>query len=547
MHLFSEILFTIFQKLIKVLSLYRLARFSKLYNSGCWLQNKPKVLILGSSFAMTSVVPHQIVQLNSQYKLEDIANFGQSMGGPYEMYLSVKKNLHLLDELDYVYIGLDPHILGEKFFHYMHVEKQFVSMKQWKYLFKNHTKYMQKYHPHIQIHAFSPLYFLKSMFTTHCKEEGLFRGYKPRYHTSIQSYEEHKIASYTYEPLELFPVSKFSIYYLKQLQKCIQTHSTAKVRYMLSPSYDWQEGYSKYCGEYDKQLTDLLQKNLGDIEIVGSLYKEDFALKKYDFFDNRHLSHMGALKYTSALFSDMRQNAQAPIKALTSYRLKVQYPLNMDSFTKNLELLKEQLDRYIQDKEATVLFGLTNLSRCIMSLLDANLQNSVICDSSGYLATAPEFLYDSFVTNKKMLHINSLKNHEYDSVIICNFMHWNKQYAMLLQHEVDATKIFLLHPSFDRNYFHMQVNMLFSLVNYLASTFKVLYIVDESLSLTLVGRLLAKRCRVVCFHNQSILTSVQMDNDEKSAYIMLENSKDVASHLEDSCNISFENIIILRL
>ena len=548
MHLLNEIVFSILQKLIKVLSLYKLAIFSRLYDNGCWLKNKPKILILGSSFAMTSVVPHQIVRLNPQYKIEDIANLGQSMGGPYEMYLSLRKNMHLLDELEYVYVGLDPHILGEKFFHYMHVEKQFVSLQQWKYLFENHSRYMHKYHPHIQINMFSPFYFFKSMFTKHCKEEGFFYGYKPRFHAHIKSYEQNKIASYTYEPLELFPVSKFSIYYLQELKELIQTHSKAKIRYMLSPSYDWQEGYVNYCGEYDKQLVSLLKDNLEDMEIVGSLYKEDFELKKYDFFDNRHLSHMGAIKYTSALFSDMSQENRSPLKALSIYRLSVRCPFAMDSFAQNIEILKRQLDIYMRDKEAIVLFGFTNLSRCIMSLLDTKLYNSVICDSSMYLGTSPEFVYDSFITNKSMLHISSLEHYSYDGVIICNFMKWDQQQALLLKHNVDDKKIFLLkNDNFDRSYFQMQVNMLFSLVNYLASSFKVLYIIGDSLTLVLVGRLLEKRCSVVYVSAKDILESTQLNSSKTSAYVTAENDKDIEVYLQHGCNISFENIITIKL
>jgi hypothetical protein len=548
MHLLSEIIFTLLQKLIRVLSLYKLAILSKIYDGGCWLQNKPKVLILGSSFAMTSIVPHQIVRLQPQYKIEDIANFGQSMGGPYEMYISCKKNSHLLDALEYVYIGLDPHILGEKFFHYMHVEKQLVSLSQWKYLFENHARYMEKYHPQIQIDALTPFVFVKSIFTNHCKEAGLFRGYKPRYYSHIKSYEPSKIASYTYEPLELFPVSEFSIFYLKELSKLIEANSNAKIRYMLSPSYDWQEGYERFCKAYDTQLTDLLQKSLGDIEIIGSLYKEDFGLKKYDFFDNRHLSHMGALKYTSALFSDMAQVRKAPLQALTSYRMQVKTSLVIDSFTKNLEFLKKELNDYMQDKQHVVLFGFTNLSRCIMSLLDATLERCVVCDSSLYLGTAPEFLVDSFVVEKCMLHVSELKNHTYDGVVICNFMKWEQQHGMLLKHAVQDAKIFSLqNDGFDRNYFHMQVNMVFSLVNYLASTFKVLYIVDESLALTLVARLLAKRCGVVLLHKSDILEATQVDKSDTSAYVMSEMCEDVVQHLQDNCEIDFENIIILRV
>jgi hypothetical protein len=548
MILFNSIIFTFFQKTIQYLKLYKITLFTSVYDNACWIKNRPKVVILGSSFAMTSIIPKEISRLNPKYKESEIVNFGQSMSGPYEMYITLKKHQNLLSDLEYVYIGIDPHILGEKFYHYMEVEKQFVTLTQWDYMFKNHTSYMKKYHPSIKLDIFSPIKFLMSIFTKVCKKNSSFSGYQPRLHQGIKEFNEKDIASYTFEPLELFPASLFSISYLKKIQNLLSKESDVKIRYLLSPSYNWQDGYEKYCQKYDNQLRSLLQNNLGDIEIVGSLYKEDFLLKKYDFSDNRHLSHAGALKYTNSIFKDLeKEQIKSQVLPLNSYRATYRASENIDSLNHNMALLKKSLDLYLRDKERIILYGFTNLSRCIMSLLENKINNCKICDINHYLRTAPQFLHDDFIAPKEMIHISSLNINAYDSIVVCDFLRFKEQLDTLKKYGVVEKDIFFIDDdSFDTSYFHMQINMLFSIVDYISKSFDTVYIVSESLVLSLVQNLLSKTKLVRCLERDTVLESRDLDDSTRSAYLINED-KIIENHLKDRCNIYFENIVTIKL
>jgi hypothetical protein len=548
MRLFSKIGFIFFQKITQLLQLHKIAFFTSLYDNACWIKNRPKIAILGSSFAMTSIIPKEISRLNPKYKESEIVNLAQSMGGPYEMYITLKKHQNLLSGLEYVYIGIDPHILGEKFYHYMEVEKQFVTFAQWDYMFKNHTSYMKKYHPSIKLNIFSPIKFIIKMFTKVCKKNSSFSGYQPRLHQGIKEFKEKDIASYTFEPLDLFPVSFFSVSYLKKIENLLAEKSNVKIRYLLSPSYNWQDGYEKYCQNYDNQLRSLLQKNLGDIEIVGSLYKEDFLLKKYDFSDNRHLSHAGALKYTNAIFRDLeKEQIKTHLLPLSSYRTSYRVSENLDSLNQNMALLKKSLDAYLRDKESIILYGFTNLSRCIMSLLENKINNCKICDINHYLRTAPQFLHDDFIAPKEMIHINTLESSSYDSLVVCDFLRFQEHLKTLKQYGVLEKDIFFIDDdSFDASYFHIQINMLFSIVDYISENFDVIYIVGESLVLSLVQNLLSKRKLVRYLERNSVLDSQDLDDSTKSVYLINEDEI-LESHLQDGSNIYFENIVTIKL
>lgn len=193
----GEILFSLLQKFFKVTKLYKIVEITHVYDNGCLLKHKPKILILGSSFANTNIDPNIISQLNPEFEAQDIVNFGQSMGGPYEMYISSKKNIQNLTDLKYVYIGLDPHILGEKFYHYMFVEKLFVSLKQWKYFFQHHSSYMEQYHPNLSINSVSPIKFFFNFIYFSCRKKEKMYGYEPRYHRNVKPYKAETVPLYT--------------------------------------------------------------------------------------------------------------------------------------------------------------------------------------------------------------------------------------------------------------------------------------------------------------------------------------------------------------
>jgi len=77
---------------------------------------------------------------------------------------------------------------------------------------------------------------------------------------------------------------------------------------VLTPTYSWTKFYTSEAKEYDDMLVSLLNKNLGESKIIGSLWAEDFNLTYEDFKDSTHLAHSGALKFTHLVFEDIAKH-----------------------------------------------------------------------------------------------------------------------------------------------------------------------------------------------------------------------------------------------
>lgn len=536
-------LFIILQRILNKLQLYKLTKFSKIYDNGWWIRNEIKILILGSSFAKCHIIPKVIHKLNPKYADNEIANFAQSMGAPYEMYISLKKNQHYLNKLEYVYIGIDPHILGEKFYHYMHVEKQFTTYEQWNYLFNQNKDYMNKYHKDLKISTLSPILFLKELFIKYYRKNSQYNGFEPRRISEIKVFDEKKIKEYTYGDLDLFPVSEYSIKYLKDIHSFIEINSNAKIIYFLSPSYNWQIGYEKYCKEFDKQLVDLLNKYLGEICIKGSLFKESFELNQFHFSDNRHLGYLGAVKYTKALFSDIDNIKIDKINPLYSYHPNYSFKENIQIFNTYLEKLKEELLNFIENKENIILYGFNNVSRVITAILsDVNLKIT-ISDNNSFLGSLPNFLEDNFITKKPILSINKINEKNYDGIIITNLSNYSNEVSFLNNHNFPKDKIFRFSSKeIDFSYLHMQINLLFNLFDYIEKHFSNITIIGDSVIQVFIKERF-KFCAINCIKNLDI----NYDLDNNSIYIVLSDFKKNKNILRHTLKINYENIVILDL
>jgi len=537
--MFKSIVFNTLHFFTKLLKLYKISKFTYVYDNGCSLKEKPKILILGSSFAMTSFDPNVISRVNNKYSTSQIVNFGNSRGGAYEMYLSTLRNIEKLDELDYVLISIDPHILGEKFHHYMKVEKQLFNLKQWDYLFKYHSRYMQKYNNSIRINMFSPILFLKDMFVNKCKKNFIYNGYDPRKFRNLKYFIPKDIPIYTYKPLKLFPASEFSVNYLHKLQKLLQNKTKAKLVYILHPSYDWQNGYETYCKEYDKQLVHLLQKKLGNIYITGSLYKDDFNLKKINFSDNRHLSHSGAVKFTQQIFLDIynTQYITQSIKPLIQYRMMYK-KINLDNyFTKSLEKLSEYINQFIIDKEHIVIYSFNNISRMIISLFHNFNGTITLCDKNSFLKTIPESITDDFIIKKNLIHLDSLSQYNYDGIIIADFLKYTSVINDFENLNIDKSNILDEDNSIDYIYLRMQINIFFDMIDYINNHYKYICIIGKSILYSLIYEIFNKKEKTIFEFDTNI------NHNDDTIYILLD--CDIINEVElvNLYGIKLDNIV----
>lgn len=528
------------------LKLYKFAIFANIYDNGRWITSSPKIVILGSSFAKVHLIPKMIQEFFGYTDDQSVVNCGQSMGGAYEMYITVVKNLRKFEHCEYFFVGLDPHILGEKFYHYMHVEKQLVTLEQWEYLFLHNHSYMAKYHPDLILKKIHPFKMFIDMFRFISSKSEKFNGYEPRAPKTFKTFELENVKEYVFGDLDLFPVSNMQVNYLEKLQKLILNKTNAKIVYILSPSKSWHLGYEKYCQSYDVQLTTMLQKHLGNITIVGSLFGCEF--KFYDFSDDRHLSHFGAVKFTKVFLDTYLQCSPASVKPLSQHKMIQSDKCYLQNhFIKTLSLMQRQLKLFTHDQNKVVIFGFTNASRIICSLLDSNIQ-VFICDDSSFLKTMPQYLVDMFVKPKNFFHIGQINNFIDDQFIIGKFIDFKKNYDELIHLGINQKNIFGEMP-IDYEYLQMQIHMFFALIQQLQETKK---------EIILIGRNVLYDFLVEFFGSQIVLKKAFIDcvselNDrgwnQSSVYIILDEQEafEIENRLKIDYNISIDDIIIFDL
>ena len=296
----------IFQFIIfRMKFIYKISFLTKLYNFAIWVKNKPKILIMGSSFARHHIIPEIIAKQSNKYSYSEIYNVGNNSATPFQMYITFLKNKNKFKNLDIIYHTLDPHILGEKFYPYCKYEIILLSFKQWNYLFTHHRKYMKETLKLSYYTYFFPIiFFYKTLEFNRPIFSGRNNGFDPLKHKDFRATKPNTIKKYFYEPLFLFPISNFQIYYLKKLKEEVEKLNS-KFILILTPSYSWNTHYKNEAKEYDTKLIQELQRILGDSVILGSMNKDDFDLEYTHFWDDTHLAENGAVLFTQLLFKNI--------------------------------------------------------------------------------------------------------------------------------------------------------------------------------------------------------------------------------------------------
>jgi hypothetical protein len=537
-------IFDIGHEVCKFFKCYKLINITGLYDSAKWVKTKPKVAIFGSSYALLHMSPQAFCQLNPEYNHNEVVNLGLKSATPYQMYISFKNNKEKFKDCEYIFIGLDPHILGEKFNIFTLAEILLLNSSQWEYLFTKQKSFMQKYHKDITPSNLSLYGFIKKILTTKRNKSGQLNGYKPEAPQEYHITKVEKIKKHLYGDLDIFPVSTFSIEYLKKLQELINKESKAKIIYLLTPKSSWGDGYEKFCEEYDASLIHLLQSSLGEIRVSGSLFKSDFNLKSYDFFDSDHLAHSGAIKYSKSIFSNFKEIKKAPINSLYSYRMKSKPLYQHNLFLEYLKLFKRDLNSFLANKSNLVIYGFTNISRMLCTLIENKDINLTICDNNHFLKTESSFLSDTFILKKSFIHLDNLKDIEYDSLIISDLSRHNQYLTMLKHKGLDENRCFMqTNKEIDYEYLRLQINMLFSMSSYIFKRYDKFYIIGESILIDFLDEILDKRVEHLKYELHGTLTL-----DKDGLYIILDEShtQTIEESLIDN-NIDKENILIIDL
>ncbi len=332
--------------LFKFTPIYELNLLTELYNEASWVKGKPKIAIMGSSHARYHIIPSEIAKLNKNYNLSDIVNIGENAASPFAMYTSFMKNRDKFSELETVYYTLEPHMLGEKYYTYNKFEEILLSYDQWKYLEEKHNKKNNYFYP-LQTFVNS----LKYKNTNRSKTN----GYSKLKHKKFKKFAKGRVIKLIYEPIELFPVSSFGMNYFKELKDELSKQGTELI-FVLTPTYTWQKYYAQEAKVYDDMLVEMLNKNLGNVKVVGSFWPEDFALEYKDFKDDTHMAHSGAVQFTREVFSNINEHKDLKKdKLLNTYlyrhTMKNKRASEKEIFTKNANEFNWKYDKYTKFKK----------------------------------------------------------------------------------------------------------------------------------------------------------------------------------------------------
>jgi len=285
--------------LFRFTPLFDLSLFSNLYDDAAWVFERPKVLVMGSSHAKHHIIPAEIALYNDEYTFDDVVNVGENAATPFRMYRTFMENREKFTDLETLYYTLEPHILSEKYYIFVKYEKILLSYQQWMYL-EEHGGHINSY--------FYPLQLFVDALSFERVDRSKTNGYSPLKHSSFNLFSRGQVSDKAYEPIELFPVSMFDLDYLKKLKEVTESQGT-KFILVLTPTYTWHTYYKEEASAYDDILIAQLRSKLGPGVIIGSFWPEDFDLEFEDFKDETHLAHSGAIKFTRALFGNIKEHS----------------------------------------------------------------------------------------------------------------------------------------------------------------------------------------------------------------------------------------------
>jgi hypothetical protein len=433
-----------------------------LYKNRLQKESNAKILILGTSHGKAHIIPKEIAIQNNLLET-DVLNLAKVAASSYETYITYKSNMDKLKSVQKVYITITPHMYCEKFFPYYPYERGLLSKKQWDYLHSNHNSYLKKMHNiEYNYYYFPILAFLRSLkIVKNSIKEHL--GYQPRNYKpeKLNRFSKDNFADYFVTPLDIYKPSGFLIESLKKLQDLLKSKDI-EVNYILSPTYgQFASLYKTELKEYDELLVKKLNTILGEQVLLGSLDGQSFGLSEYDFYDDTHLTHSGAVKYTRDIFSDIFADKQkSSFKPLYQYKPEYQDTLYNNSYLDSqIKAIISILDNLTNEKKS-IIYGNTNLTKLI-KLIYPN-REFVIVDKSN--PSSLEYLV-------------SMK----DSDIIIAALGYEEDIANTLKSEYSCTNIvrFDLYDEIDTKYLRVEINTLFTIIKFLKDRYKDIKIVSK--------------------------------------------------------------------
>lgn len=463
--------------LFKYTALYNLNLFFGLYKNKIEKNKDIKILILGSSHGKSHIIPKEIASLTPHYKENEILNLSKVAAGSFETYRTYLANIDSFPNVEKVYISFTPQMYNEKFYLYYPYEKNLLNYRQWRYLFQHHRSYLRKFH-HIRFnYFFVPIVlFIKSLFFVH-NSITPFKGYQPRTYqpAKLNRYHENNIRNYICEPLSLFGISEFLVEKLHNLLQTLE-HNKIETYIVISPTYNnFSSLYKDQLYDFDAQLIRSLNNKIPSARVIGSLFDKDFALSRADFYDDTHLSHSGAVKFTRALFHHLSEHKNiiknTPFAPLYSYRSK-EPPTIFDNavFMMQSTFVLNQIQTLKKEYPSIILYGYSTLCRLILS----------------FFPEYPFIVIDTHAASNKDYPLHTptyiTEKAPHTPIIITALGYEHELLPQLKQLSVSETPIidFSTSADIDSAYLKVQLTALVQSILFLSKEYKCFYLSGKS-------------------------------------------------------------------
>lgn len=277
--------------LFRFSGVYDLALKSYLYDNASWVEEPPRVLLMGSSRCFHQLVPSVIAEQNG-LQPTDVVNAGQVAAGPFEMLHTYTQHIDKFGCVEFIFYVLD----ADFFFESLHIDKPYekilLSRRQWEIIAEEHGNF---YH--------LPVVLFANAVRGSPRKTGAEMGFEGLQHMDFLNIVIEDRSDRFRKDIEHFPLSDFQLKSMLQLKETCEQNSGTLV-FVLTPFWDMRLLGDDFF-ERTRIAARALDEALGPVRLIGSWERGVYGLEYTDFLDNSHLSLSGAKKLTASLFKDI--------------------------------------------------------------------------------------------------------------------------------------------------------------------------------------------------------------------------------------------------
>lgn len=291
-----------------------------LYDNGWWVRRPAKIVMVGGSNAMNSIIANDVARMNNM-QAGDVVNLGMNQATPFEAHVSLQKYRARFGPPQAVYYTMTARFFYQGYQVEKDYERIFLSLAQWRELACAgiSNNYFFPFNIWLNSLHFQPRHKL-SQFQLSTEKTIQNNGYQVQYHHDFDK-ENLRPVFFPHPRRDLFPVSAFQVQHFKAMaEECQRDGIPFFV--VLTPVYATLYQNEHQHPERYADLLQTLNAGMPGYRVVGSMNPAAYQLSYEHFINQDHLSDTGAQIYTRMVFADLRQQAAlspAPLRLLFTY------------------------------------------------------------------------------------------------------------------------------------------------------------------------------------------------------------------------------------